>query len=76
MLLPPRSAMANEAVLHARTLGIKARLRRQSRLPLRQHVLQANRALAHVDEASCRTPQAVFTDHSLFGFSDASRCAL
>jgi hypothetical protein len=27
--------MANEAVLHARTLGIKARRRRQSRLPLR-----------------------------------------
>ena len=35
---PRRSALANEAVLHARTLGLKA----------------------------------VFTDHSLFGFADAS----
>jgi hypothetical protein len=56
-------------VLHARTLGIKARRRRiQSQCFTRD---LARPRLTHW----LASLQAVFTDHSLFGFADASRHA-
>jgi hypothetical protein len=60
--------MANEALLHARTLGCKARL-----MHLHMCVGTYVAVLTMILLGFC-VPQAVFTDHSLFGFSDASRC--